>query len=130
MQSAMSRRCWSRGLGTVLTAEVGAASLMMCSPFFGGSTGELRGRETKIQSQMTQIRPCDAYLWNWSLSVGVRETYARPREAGCAKARAFLKEPADMSEVESWREMPGGGIEFMPPVAARNQLGQLPVRSA
>jgi hypothetical protein len=45
----------------------------------------------------------------------VRETYALPREEARARARAFLKaypKAAYMSEVESWRELPSGGIEF------------------
>jgi hypothetical protein len=45
----------------------------------------------------------------------VRETFALPRQEARAKARAFLEkypQAAYMSEVESWRELPNGGIEF------------------
>jgi hypothetical protein len=44
-----------------------------------------------------------------------RETFALPREAARAKAREiFLRFPkaAYMTEVESWRELPDGRIEF------------------
>jgi hypothetical protein len=44
-----------------------------------------------------------------------RETYALPREAARAKARElFARYPkaAYMTEIESWRELPGGDIEF------------------
>jgi hypothetical protein len=46
----------------------------------------------------------------------VRETFALPREEARAKARAFLEkypQAAYMSEVESWRELPNGGIESL-----------------
>jgi hypothetical protein len=45
----------------------------------------------------------------------VRETFSLPREEARARARAFLKsypKAAYMSEVERWRELPGGAIEF------------------
>jgi hypothetical protein len=45
----------------------------------------------------------------------VRETYALPREEARARARAFLKDypkAAYMREVERWRELPAGGIDF------------------
>ena len=45
----------------------------------------------------------------------VRETFLLPREQARAKARAFLKSypnAAYMSEVEWWRELPDGSIEF------------------
>ena len=45
----------------------------------------------------------------------LRETFTLPRLAARAKARAFLdRYPAAgyMSKVESWRELPGGEIEF------------------
>jgi hypothetical protein len=44
-----------------------------------------------------------------------RETFALPREAARAKAREFLQrypKAAYMTEVESWRELPDGCIEF------------------
>lgn len=44
-----------------------------------------------------------------------RETFALPREAARAKAREmFTRFPkaAYMTEIESWRELPGGEIEF------------------
>jgi hypothetical protein len=45
----------------------------------------------------------------------VRETFSLPREQARAKAKAFLTsypKAAYMSEVERWRELPGGTIEF------------------
>ncbi|HMM88614.1 hypothetical protein [Bradyrhizobium sp.] len=51
-------------------------------------------------------RPVDGYL---------RETFTLPREAARARARDFLNrypKAAYMSSVESWRELPGGEIEF------------------
>jgi hypothetical protein len=44
-----------------------------------------------------------------------RETFALPREAARAKARElFTRYPkaAYMTEIESWRELPGDRIEF------------------
>lgn len=44
-----------------------------------------------------------------------RETFALPREAARAKAREFFArypKAAYMTEIESWRELPGGDIEF------------------
>ncbi len=44
-----------------------------------------------------------------------RETYVLDRETARAKAREFLQrypKAAYMSEVESWRELPDGRIEF------------------
>jgi hypothetical protein len=44
-----------------------------------------------------------------------RETYALPREDARAKARELLErfpKPAYMTEIESWRELPDGRIEF------------------
>jgi hypothetical protein len=44
-----------------------------------------------------------------------RETFALPRDAARAKAREmFTRYPkaAYMTEIESWRELPDGGIEF------------------
>jgi hypothetical protein len=45
----------------------------------------------------------------------LRETFSLPRGEARAKARDFLTrypKAAYMSAVESWRELPGGGIEF------------------
>jgi hypothetical protein len=45
----------------------------------------------------------------------LRETFSLPREEARAKAKAYLKaypKAAYMSEVEQWRELPDGGIEF------------------
>ena len=45
----------------------------------------------------------------------LRETFTLPRETARAKARDFLKrypKAGYMSAVESWRELPGGEIEF------------------
>ncbi len=45
----------------------------------------------------------------------VRETFTLPREKARVKARDFLArypKAGYMSAVESWRELPGGDIEF------------------
>jgi hypothetical protein len=45
----------------------------------------------------------------------LRQTFTLPRHAARDKARDFLKawpKEAYMSEVESWRELPGDTIEF------------------
>ena len=45
----------------------------------------------------------------------MRETFSLPREEARARADAFLKsypKAAYMSEVEHWRELPSGVIEF------------------
>jgi hypothetical protein len=50
--------------------------------------------------------PDDGYL---------RATFTLPREAARLRARDFLSrypKAAYMSSVESWRELPGGDIEF------------------
>ena len=44
-----------------------------------------------------------------------RETFALPREEARAKAREMFNRfprPAYMTEIESWRELPGDQIEF------------------
>ena len=51
-------------------------------------------------------RPDDGFL---------RETFTLPREKARTKARDFLNrypKAAYMTGVESWRELPGGDIEF------------------
>ena len=51
-------------------------------------------------------QPDDGYL---------RETFTLPRDQARTRARAFLArypKAAYMSAVESWRELPGGDIEF------------------
>jgi len=51
-------------------------------------------------------KPDDGYL---------RETFTLPRDQARAKARDFLTrypKAGYMSAVESWRELPGGVIEF------------------
>jgi hypothetical protein len=45
----------------------------------------------------------------------LRETFTLPRDQARAKARDFLTrypKAAYMSAVESWRELPGGDIQF------------------
>ena len=45
----------------------------------------------------------------------LRETFTLPRDAARSKARAFFSrypKAGYMSAVESWRELPGGDIEF------------------
>jgi hypothetical protein len=54
----------------------------------------------------TGRKPADGYL---------RETFSLPRDKARIKARDFLArypKAAYMSSVESWRELPGGDIEF------------------
>ncbi len=44
-----------------------------------------------------------------------RETFALPREEARLKARELFRrypKPAYMTEIESWRELPDGRIEF------------------
>jgi len=44
-----------------------------------------------------------------------RETFALPREEARVKAREMFRrypKPAYMTEIESWRELPDGRIEF------------------
>ena len=44
-----------------------------------------------------------------------RETFALPREEARVKARELFQrypKPAYMTEIESWRELPDGRIEF------------------
>jgi hypothetical protein len=44
-----------------------------------------------------------------------RETFALPREAAREKAREMFRrypKAAYMTSIESWRELPDGGIEF------------------
>jgi hypothetical protein len=44
-----------------------------------------------------------------------RETFALPRQAAREKAREFFRrfpKAAYMTEIESWRELPGDQIEF------------------
>ena len=64
-------------------------------------------RPRDLASRMAGRRkPDDGYL---------RETFALPREAARAKAREMFRrypKAAYMSSVESWRELPGGNIEF------------------
>jgi hypothetical protein len=45
----------------------------------------------------------------------VREKFSLPRQEARDAARAFLKKypkAAYMTEIEGWRELPGGAIEF------------------
>jgi hypothetical protein len=64
-------------------------------------------RPRDLASRMAGRRkPADGYL---------RETFTLPRAEARAKARDFLArypQAAYMSRVESWRELPGGDIEF------------------
>jgi hypothetical protein len=64
-------------------------------------------RPRDLASRMAVRRkPDDGYL---------RETFTLPREAARQRARDFLKrypKAAYMSEVEIWRELPDGEIEF------------------
>ena len=64
-------------------------------------------RPRDLASRMAGRRkPDDGFL---------RETFTLPREEARARARDFLNrypKAAYMSSVESWREVPGGDIEF------------------
>ena len=57
-------------------------------------------------AQALQQRKTDAFR---------RETFALPREQAREKAREVFRrypKPAYMTEIESWRELPDGRIEF------------------
>jgi hypothetical protein len=64
-------------------------------------------RPRDLADRMAKRRkPDDGYL---------RETFVLPREQARARAREFLTrfpKAGYMSAVESWRELPGGDIEF------------------
>ncbi|MBR1204180.1 MULTISPECIES: hypothetical protein [unclassified Bradyrhizobium] len=64
-------------------------------------------RPRDLASRMAaRHKPDDGYL---------RETFSLPRDQARLRARDFLKrypKAAYMSSVESWRELPGGDIEF------------------
>ena len=56
--------------------------------------------------QALQLRRTDAFR---------RETFALPRSEAREKAREMFRrfpKPAYMTEIESWRELPDGRIEF------------------
>ncbi|GGI23084.1 hypothetical protein [Bradyrhizobium guangdongense] len=58
------------------------------------------------QAARTAGTPADGYL---------RESFTLPRAAARARAQAFFArypKAGYMSEVETWRELPGGDIEF------------------
>lgn len=64
-------------------------------------------RPRDLASRMADRRkPADGFL---------RETFTLPRDEARVRARDFLDrypKAAYMSSVESWRELPGGDIEF------------------
>jgi len=64
-------------------------------------------RPRDLASRMAdRRRPADGFL---------RESFTLPREQARVRARDFLDrypKAAYMSSVESWRELPGGDIEF------------------
>jgi hypothetical protein len=64
-------------------------------------------RPRELADRMARRRkPDDGY---------VRETFTLPRDKARMRAREFLNrypKAAYMSSVESWRELPGGDIEF------------------
>lgn len=65
-----------------------------------------RPRDLANRMAARRRRPDDGYL---------RETFTLPRATARLKARDFLDrypKAAYMSAVESWRELPGGDIEF------------------
>ena len=62
--------------------------------------------ERRAAARRAARKPQDGY---------VRETFTLPRETARQKARDFLNrypKAGYMSAVESWRELPGGKIEF------------------
>ena len=65
------------------------------------------GSPRDLSDRMARRRkPADGYL---------RETFTLPREQARMRARDFLArypKAGYMSAVESWRELPGGDIEF------------------
>jgi hypothetical protein len=67
----------------------------------------MTARPRDLAGRMAKRRkPDDGYL---------RETFTLPREQARTKARDFLTrfpKAGYMSAVESWRELPGGDIEF------------------
>ena len=71
-----------------------------------GSPRDLADRMERRRIRLRRKAGFDGFL---------RETFTLPRETARAKARDFLKrypKAGYMSEVESWRELPGGEIEF------------------
>jgi hypothetical protein len=63
-------------------------------------------RPRDLAARMAGRRQSDGY---------VRETFSLPRDQARARAKVFLKSypaAAYMSEVEKWRELPDGSIEF------------------
>jgi hypothetical protein len=63
-------------------------------------------RPRDLADRMAALSKSDGYL---------RETFTLPRDAARMRARDFLSrypKAAYMSTVESWRELPGGDIEF------------------
>jgi hypothetical protein len=66
---------------------------------------DLAGRLARA-SRQAKLKRADSYR---------RETFALPREAARAKAREMFRrfpKAAYMTEIESWRELPDGAIEF------------------
>jgi hypothetical protein len=67
----------------------------------------MASRPRDLADRMARRRkPDDGYL---------RETFTLPREQARSRARDFLTrfpKAGYMSAVESWRELPGGDIEF------------------
>jgi len=78
-------------------------------PIFAGAAFLLElamGSPRDLADRMALRRKADGYL---------RETFTLPREAARVKARDFLNrypKAGYMTAVESWRELPGGEIEF------------------
>jgi len=73
-------------------------------PHLYGSYG--MGSPRDLANRMAARRKADGYL---------RETFTLPRAEARMKARDFLNrypKAGYMSVVESWRELPGGEIEF------------------
>jgi hypothetical protein len=67
----------------------------------------MASRPRDIADRLAQRKPRDDGF--------LRETFTLPRDAARLKARDFLTrypKAGYMSAVESWRELPGGEIEF------------------
>jgi hypothetical protein len=84
-----------------------AARVILSRSLFVSGVFDMILRPRDLADRMAGRRkPDDGYL---------RETFTLPRDKARTKARDFLTrypKAAYMSSVESWRELPGGQIEF------------------
>src|SRR4030081_3130104 len=95
-----SPACGHEGLGLVAASAILSRSIPVWSC-------DMAFRPRDLADRMAGRRKLDdGYL---------RETFTLPRDQARSKARDFLTrypKAAYMSGVESWRELPGGEIEF------------------